>query len=378
MKNMKSSQKDIITKFAIKFILLCGVLYGVSGWVQDTSFEPINGYTAAMLGSSLKVLGIKPSVQGVFVSADSFSVKVITECSAIFISILFFSFVLAYPTSWKKKAIGLLFGIPILFAVNILRLVVVFITGIIRPDLFEYMHLYFWQIVLIIFVLMLCLAWLKLIVIVRMKDTPLSFILRFIAITSIPFLAWIYLHKGYVLMNSSIIKFLLKGYHIHFSPDMDVIYSSTFNLIVFCGLILATQSITKRKKVKALIIGLTVMFVMQLIYRLFHVLFAGFQMQYALKAIVILKIINQYFLPFGLWIAFTYKDIFKARGMFTCPICGEEKAGIMQHIKAKHGEDALKDERVMPLLEKLELEKDEHHMRVYGYTSEGCKLRFFR
>lgn len=77
------------------------------------------------------------------------------------------------PHFLEKKVVGLSFGIPILFAVNILRLVVVFITGMIRPDLFEYMHLYFWQIVLIIFVLMLCLVWLRLIVIVRMKVAPL-------------------------------------------------------------------------------------------------------------------------------------------------------------------------------------------------------------
>ena len=363
MKNRNPSQKDIVIKFAIKFILLCGVLYGISGWAPDTFFEPINSYTAAMLGFSLQALGIHPTVHGIFVSVDSFSVKVITECSAIFISILFFSFVLAYPTSWKKKAIGLLFGIPILFAVNILRLVVVFITGMIHPDFFEYMHLYFWQIILIIFVLILCLAWLRLVVAVRMKNRPLSFFVRFIAFSSIPFLAWLYLHKGYVLMNAFIIKFLLKGYHLHFSPDMDLIYPSTFNLIVFAGLVLATQSIGRRKKIKALVIGLTVMFVMQLIYRLFHVLFAGFQMQNALKVIVILKIINQYFLPFGLWIAFTYKDIFKRKGIFVCPICGEEKAGIIDHIKAKHGEDALKDKRVKAMIEEMRTNNGDHFIK---------------
>ena len=363
MDNRIPTRKDIVTKFAIKFILLCGVLYGISGWAPDTFFEPVNSYTAAMLGFSLQALGIHPTVHGVFVSADSFSVKVITECSAIFISILFFSFVLAYPTSWKKKAIGLSFGIPILFAVNILRLVVVFVTGMIHPDFFEYMHLYFGQIIMIVLVFSVCMIWLRTVVMVRSGDTPFAFFIRFIAFSSIPFLAWLYLHKGYVLMNAFIIKFLLKGYHLHFSPDMDLIYPSTFNLIVFAGLVLATQSIGARKKVKALVIGLTVMLVMQLIYRLFHVLFAGFQMQNALKVIVILKIINQYFLPFGLWIAFTYKDIFKVRGMFVCPICGEEKAGIIDHIKAKHGKDALKDKRVKSMIQEMRSNKDDHFIK---------------
>jgi hypothetical protein len=41
--------------------------------------------------------------------------------------------------------------------------------------------------------------------------------------------------------------------------------------------------------------------------------------------------------------------------------------GIIQHIKAKHGEDALKDERGKLVLEELELKKDEDHIDRYSY-----------
>ena len=46
------------------------------------------------------------------------------------------------------------------------------------------------------------------------------------------------------------------------------------------------------------------------------------------------------------------------RGIFICPICGEEKVGIRQYTKAKHGEDALKGVRVKPVLEELAVKKD--------------------
>ena len=69
----------------------------------------------------------------------------IDECSAIFVFILFSSFVLAYPTSLKNKAIGQIFGIPSLFVVNTLHLAVVFLAGLWRPDLFEHVHVYLWQ-----------------------------------------------------------------------------------------------------------------------------------------------------------------------------------------------------------------------------------------
>ena len=150
MKNKKSAQKQrhTIKKFGALFVLFCSVFYAIFRWTPST-FEPLNNYTAAALGFLLRVLGMEPAVQGVFVSVDSFGIQIITECSAIFMFILFSSFVLAYPTSLKKKAIGLLFGIPFLFAVNTLRLAVVFLAGLWRPNLFEYIHVYFWQTIII-------------------------------------------------------------------------------------------------------------------------------------------------------------------------------------------------------------------------------------
>ncbi|MCK4459754.1 MAG: hypothetical protein KAU52_08555, partial [Methanosarcinales archaeon] len=60
---------------------------------------------------------------------------------------------------------------------------------------------------------------------------------------------------------------------------------------------------------------------------------------------------NQYFLPFGLWLAFSYADVFRRAGAHICPICGEERMGIVEHIKAKHGEQALEREDVEAMLE---------------------------
>jgi exosortase H (IPTLxxWG-CTERM-specific) len=352
MKN-KSAQKRAIKKFGVIFVLLCSVFYALLRWAPSTFFEPINRHTAAMLGFLLRVLGMQPTVQGVFVSVDSFSVEIITECSAIFILILFSSFVVAYPTSLKNKAIGLLFGIPTLVAVNTLRLVVVFIAGMLYPDLFEYIHVYFWQTMIIILVFIACFAWLRLVLMVQTKDTLLSFFVRFIAFSSILFLLWLYLDKEYVLITAHITEFLLHllGYHIHLAPDPNLmVYLSTFNLIAFSALVLATRSIGRRTKVKALVIGLTIMSVMDMIYMLYQVL-AYYQVPHALDISLGVRFINQYFLPFGLWLAFTYKDIFKRAGTYICPICGAEKVGIVEHIKVKHGDKALEDERVKAMLE---------------------------
>ena len=352
MKNDKPAQVYTIKKFGALFVLLCSIFYAITRLTPST-FVPLNNYTAAMMGFSMQVLGMQPSVQGVFVSVDGFSAEIITECSAIFILILFSSFVLAYPTTFKNKAIGLVFGIPSLFAVNTLRLVLGFMAGVWYPDLFEYMHVYFWQTMIIILVFIACLTWLQLVVMVATKNKPLIFFVRFIAFSSIPFLIWLHLDKKYVLMTSYISEFLLHcmGYPISLFPDPTVmIYPSTFNIIALIALVLATQSIGKNAKIKALIIGLLLMILLQVIHGAYQVL-AYYQVPHALEITFAVQIGNQYFLPFGLWLAFTYKDVFRRAGAYVCPICGEEKVGIVEHVRVKHGGKALEDERVKAMIE---------------------------
>lgn len=348
-------QKFTLLKFGALFVFFCATFYGITVLTPST-FATLNNHTATALGFLLQVLGMQPVMQGAVVSADGFGVKIIGECSALYVLILFSSFVLAYPTTLQNKAIGLFFGIPALFVVNTVRLVIVFLVGLWRPDLFEYIHVYLWQPIIIILIFISCLTWLRYVVMIATRNNPLTFLVRFIAFSSIPFLIWFHLDKIYVAMTGQITEFLLNcmGYQIRLEPDPNILfYPATFNLIVFSALILATQSASfsrKGTKIPALVIGVTLMVLVEVIHELFQVL-AYFGMQHALEIMHTTRIANQYLLPFGLWLAFIYADMFKRAGTYTCPICGEEKVGIVEHIKAKHGEKAMEDEKVRAMLE---------------------------
>jgi hypothetical protein len=65
--------------------------------------------------------------------------------------------------------------------------------------------------------------------------------------------------------------------------------------------------------------------------------------------------LNQWILPFGLWMAIVRKEIFKPVGIYKCPICGLEKTGITDHIRGKHGEKALNSQEVRSFLESEEI-----------------------
>jgi exosortase H (IPTLxxWG-CTERM-specific) len=147
----KIKENRTLLTFGALFVFFCATFYAITRLTPST-FTPLNNYTTTTLGFLLQLLGMHPTVDGALLSAGGFSVKIIDGCSALFVFILFSSFVLAYPTTFKNKAIGLIFGIPSLFVVNTLRLTVVFFAGLWRPDLFEYVHAYLWQTIMIILV----------------------------------------------------------------------------------------------------------------------------------------------------------------------------------------------------------------------------------
>ena len=84
---------------------------------------------------------------------------VTTECTAIFIMLIFTSFILVYPASLKAKGLALVTGIPFIFCANILRLFMMAWIDYLKPQYTEYFHQYIWQVVFIVMVIFMWLIW---------------------------------------------------------------------------------------------------------------------------------------------------------------------------------------------------------------------------
>lgn len=84
---------------------------------------------------------------------------VTTECTAIFIMLIFSSFIFAYPASLKSKATALFSGIPFIFAANVLRLYCMAWIDYVKPQYTEYFHQYVWQVVFIVMVVFMWVLW---------------------------------------------------------------------------------------------------------------------------------------------------------------------------------------------------------------------------
>jgi len=162
-------------KYVALFLVFCVAFYlvyyslTISG---STIMILLKSITAHILGAIFSLVGADVVVQGEEVTINGFPMQIIDECTAVFSSIVYCACVLAYPTTLKNKGIGIAFGVPSLYAINILRLVVLTLVGISAPDMFEFVHVYLWQASFIIFVVVLFLLWLKLNLSLEKKALP--------------------------------------------------------------------------------------------------------------------------------------------------------------------------------------------------------------
>ncbi len=146
--------------FLFAVLLLAEVL--LYPWATKRWFfviQTLTRWTAWFEWKVCDLVGASVSLDGNLVSLDGFAVRIIEECTGIFEVIIFAAAVLAFPTTGLKKLIGLGLGVPILYAFNVMRILVLLVVGRYKPSIFEFMHLYFWQATLILMITSVWLLW---------------------------------------------------------------------------------------------------------------------------------------------------------------------------------------------------------------------------
>lgn len=116
--------------------------------------------TAWLSTQLLRLFGQPAILRGITMELPGFHFTIIYECTAIYSSLIYLSCILAYPAPLKRKASGVAWGIPIIAAVNILRVALLAFTGSRYPQYFEVLHGYFWQVTIILAVVALWVLWL--------------------------------------------------------------------------------------------------------------------------------------------------------------------------------------------------------------------------
>lgn len=138
-----------LRRFALTYLILMGAFFILIGFDPILKLIDVNGlYTQAIVAitaSILSVLGIASTCQGSIIELFSISLDVKFGCNGLEAVMIYSVAVIAFPANWKKKLIGIAAGFVVIQIVNILRIVGLAYSGIHARNLFEYIHTYIAQ-----------------------------------------------------------------------------------------------------------------------------------------------------------------------------------------------------------------------------------------
>ena len=116
-------------------------------------------WTALITYSTLGVIDIPVSINGVILSTQGFSVMIVKECTAVGPTLLLVMGMLGYPAPLSRKFWGVLFSVLGLFLLNQVRIASLFLIGINFPSVLEVSHLIIWQGILVLTAVIIWIVW---------------------------------------------------------------------------------------------------------------------------------------------------------------------------------------------------------------------------
>lgn len=137
-----------------------------SFWLTSQDFflkivQPLLNLYTYLSSVILNIFGYGTSARQEYLTGQGFSLEVKKGCDAIAPMILLVLSIAFFPAPFKSKPKAILTGIGLLFLLNLIRIISLFLVKIYAPGIFDFMHTDFWQIVFIVFTLYLWLRWLR-------------------------------------------------------------------------------------------------------------------------------------------------------------------------------------------------------------------------
>lgn len=161
-------------RFFLMFLAIQAVLFTaeLTPPVQRTFVQPFTGLLATASGILLEALGREVTTAGVVIRdvSTSFAVEIAAGCNGVEAMILLIAAMLAFPAPWRYRWIGIAIGLLTIQALNLARIVSLFFLGLWNQTAFEWAHLYVWQALIMLDVLVVWLLWIR--ALPRRHDAP--------------------------------------------------------------------------------------------------------------------------------------------------------------------------------------------------------------
>jgi len=152
-------------RFFVLFLVLQAGLFGLelTPWVQEWLVIPWTNTLAAIAAAIVKTFDPQVFAQGKVLQSTTtgFAVSIEAGCNGVEATIVLVAAILAFPATWRRKLLGLTIGIVAVQGLNIARVISLFYLGQWDFRIFEWAHLYVWQALIMLDVMIVWLLWVR-------------------------------------------------------------------------------------------------------------------------------------------------------------------------------------------------------------------------
>lgn len=152
-------------RFFLVFLVIQGILFTaeLTPPVQRLVIVPFTEGVASVSAWLIKLFDAGVISYGKVIQdlETGFAVSIEAGCNGVEATIVLLAALMAFPAPWRNRLWGLLVGFLTIQGLNILRIISLFYIGQWNMQVFEWAHLYIWQALIMLDVLIIFLIWLR-------------------------------------------------------------------------------------------------------------------------------------------------------------------------------------------------------------------------
>ena len=152
-------------RFIFTFLALLIALF-VGELLQPVQTYVIVPFTSAIAHVSVWVMrlfdhSVIANQDAIVNALDGTGIQIVAGCNGVEAVLILIAAVLAFPSPWKHKLIGIALGFVAIQALNLVRIISLYYLQRWNHVWFEWFHLYLWQALIILDALVFWLVWLR-------------------------------------------------------------------------------------------------------------------------------------------------------------------------------------------------------------------------
>jgi len=141
------------------FLVSLSVLMGVLVWARPFTDSKLTAWLASASAMLLRMAGIEATVHGTTLNTSVGALEIVRECTGVYPMALYIAAVLAVPTSWSRKLLGIGLGFVAIQLANIVRIISLLFFRRWWPEAFETVHLVVWQSLMVFWIVLFWILW---------------------------------------------------------------------------------------------------------------------------------------------------------------------------------------------------------------------------